>query len=40
MGLGPEVDLAVGFVMARDIAGKENLPRNPIKLSQQVSWGC
>jgi hypothetical protein len=29
-----------GLFVVRHIAGKENLPRNPIKLAQQVLWGC
>ncbi len=40
MGLGPLVGSAVGFAMAILIAGKENLPRIPIVLAQQVYWGC
>jgi hypothetical protein len=40
MGLGPKVGLAMGFVVARHVAEKKNLLRNPIKLAQQVLWGC
>ncbi len=40
MGLEPLVGLAVGFAMAILVAGKQNLPRNPIVLAQQVYWGC
>ncbi len=40
MGLRPLVGSAVGFAMAILVAGKENLPRNPIVLAQQVYWGC
>ncbi len=40
MGLGPLVDSALGFAVARHVAGKENLPRNLIVLAQQVLWGC
>ncbi len=40
MGLGPLVGWAVGCAMAILIAGKENLPTNPIVLAQQVYWGC
>ncbi len=32
--------LAMSFVVAEHVAGKENLPSNPIELAQQVSWGC
>ncbi len=40
MGLGPLVGSAVGIAVVILIAGKENLPRNPIVLAQQVNWGC
>ncbi len=40
MGLRLLVGLAVGIAMAILVAGKENLPRNPIVLAQQVYWGC
>ena len=40
MGLGTLMGLALGFAMAILIAGKENLPRYPIVLAQQVYWGC
>jgi hypothetical protein len=36
MGLGSLVGLAMGFSMAILVARKENLPRNPIVLAQQV----
>jgi hypothetical protein len=36
MGLGPLVGSSVGFAMAILVARKENLPRNPIVLAQQV----
>jgi hypothetical protein len=39
MGLRPLVGLAVGFAMAILVAGKENHPRNPIVLAQQI-LGC
>jgi hypothetical protein len=36
MGLGPLVGSSVGFAVAILLVVKENLPRNPIVLAQQV----
>jgi hypothetical protein len=38
MGLGPLADLVVGFAVMILIAGKKNLPRNPIVLAQQCDY--
>jgi hypothetical protein len=40
MEIGPLVGSAMGFIVPILIAGKENLPRNPIVSAQQVFWGC
>ncbi len=40
MGLVPWVGSAMGFAMVILFARKEDLPRNPIVLAQQVFWGC